>query len=130
MQFNAKSSLKGDPFAIVVSADKKVVADSMPTGKFLKGGVAMKVEVARKMTLTGQVSEAGAAILATTDPKSNGKVNYINGKKYVWVLSELGSNVGGRWVEAGSPAARNVEDLGDGCSSRPAWPVSDTNEAR
>ncbi len=110
VQFSSKSSLQGGPFTLVVSAGKKkVVADSVPAGKFSKGGVAMKVDMTRGMTLTGQVAEAGAV---TTDTKSNGKVKYINGKKYVWVPSELGSYVGGRWVEAGTPAARNVQNAG------------------
>lgn len=110
VQFNSKGSVKGGPFALVVSAGKKkVVAESVPAGKFSKGGVAMKVDVAREMNLTGQIAEAGAA---TADTKGNSKVKYINGKKYVWVSGELGSHLGGRWVEAGSPEAQNIQNVG------------------
>lgn len=109
VQFNARNSIKGGPFALVVSAGKKkVVAESVPAGKFSKGGVAMKVDVAREINLTGQVADAGAA---TADTKSNSKVKYIKGKKYVWVTGDLGSNLGGRWVDASSAGARNSQNI-------------------
>lgn len=112
MQFNSESSIKGGPFALVVNAGKKkVVADSVPAGKFSKGGVAMRVEVTRAASVTGQVAEVGAATSGLTDTEGNRKVKYINGKKYVWISGELGSSLGGRWVEVGSPAARNVESV-------------------
>lgn len=114
VQFNSKSS-KGGPFAVVVAAGKKkVVANSVPASKFSKGGVAMRVEVSKAMSLTGQVAEAGQTTMASDEgsTKGNAKVKYINGKKYVWVQGELGSNLGGRWVDANSPEAQNRQDLG------------------
>ncbi|MGH7938897.1 MAG: carboxypeptidase-like regulatory domain-containing protein [Bryobacteraceae bacterium] len=103
VQFNSDSS-KGGPYALVIGAGKKkVVADSVPASKFSKGGVAMRVEVSKAMSLTGQVSDAAANTTA-----SNGKVKYINGKKFVWIEGAMGSNLGGRWVDAASPEARDV----------------------
>ena len=64
MQFNAKSAPKGGPFSIVLDDTGKggSVSNSVPAGKFTRGGVAMKVEVGPKaMSLTGHVSPAGSA---------------------------------------------------------------------
>jgi hypothetical protein len=114
VQFNSKSS-KGGPFAVVVSAGKKkVTAESVPSAKFAKGGVAMRVEVDKAMSLVGQVADVGQITLENGDQanaKGNGKVKYINGKKYVWVEGNLGSNLGGRWVEANSPEGQRVENV-------------------
>jgi hypothetical protein len=114
VQFTAKTS-KGGPYALVVSAGKKkVMAESVPAAKFSKGGVAMRVEVSKGMSLTGQVAEAGQATIAANNGsnKSNARVKYVDGKKFVWVQSELGSNLGGHWVDATSPEARNVQEVG------------------
>lgn len=111
VQFNA-SSAKGGPFALVVNAGKKKVsADSVPAAKFVKGGVAMKVEVEKAMSLVGQVALVGQITLGNTDKpaaKTAAKVKYVNGKKYVWVEGGTGSNIGGHWADADSPEARNV----------------------
>ncbi len=112
VQFNTKKSLKGDNYFLVVSAGKKkVVANAVSGDKFSKGGVAMKVDVGSAMMVTGQVSDAEIAATAQSGgQKADGrKTKMINGKKYVWVEGEMGSNLGGRWVDADSPAAQNVE---------------------
>ncbi len=116
VQFNSKGSLKGGPFTIAMNAGKqKVGADSVPAGKFSRGGVALKVAVDHPMNLTGEIAAAGTTktVAANTNnkTKSNGKVKYINGRQYVWVPAEAGSWVGGKWVEAGSLEARNAEGL-------------------
>ncbi len=106
VQFNS-TNLKGRDFALVVAAGKKkVVANSVAGAKFAAGGVAMKVEVEKPINLTGQVTD-----VAATQTASNAKVKYINGKKYVWVANEAGSNLGGRWVDASSPEARGSSNL-------------------
>lgn len=113
VQFNSKSS-KGGPFAVVVSAGKKkVVAESVPSSKFNQGGVAMKLKVDKAMSVTGQVAEVGqtAAKNGAVVQENGRKVKYVDGKKYVWVQGELGSNLGGRWVEADSAEGRNVENM-------------------
>lgn len=108
VQFNSDNA-KGD-YAIVVSAGKKkVTADSVAGGKFAKGGVAMKVDNSAGVNISGQVAEAvknGESTLA-----DGTKVKVVNGKRYVWVSGGTGSNLGGRWVEEGTPEARNVGRL-------------------
>src|SRR5947207_2052643 len=70
VQLTSKNSgLKGGQYSIVVSAGKKkVVANSVAGEKFLTGGVAMKVEVAAGLNITGQVA---AGPLANTPQKNN-----------------------------------------------------------
>ena len=110
VQFNGSGSdLKGHQFALVVGAGKtKVSAGSVPGEKFSSGGVAMRVDVSGPMNLTGQVSAGGANVANGEINTANGKVKIVNGKRYVWVAAELGSHLGGHWVEEGSPEARNV----------------------
>ena len=92
--------MKGSQFTLVVSAGKKKVAANDVAGeKFAAGGVAMKVDVGPKMKISGQVANA-----ATADKN----IKIINGKRYVWLPREMGSNIAGRWVEEGSPEASNV----------------------
>ncbi|MEO6870674.1 MAG: carboxypeptidase-like regulatory domain-containing protein [Chthoniobacterales bacterium] len=113
VQFKSKSS-KGGPYTLVVGAGKKkVVAESVPASKISKGGVALRVEVSKAISLSGQVAEAGQTTMAASagSDKSNAKVKYVNGKKFVWVQGELGSNLGGRWVDANSPEGRNVQNV-------------------
>jgi hypothetical protein len=91
VQLNAKTAaMKGDHYAIVVSAgQKKVVANGVPAEKFAGGGVALRVEVGSGLNITGQVS-----------PEANGAVK--NGKIMVWIPPMLGSNMPGHWAEKGS----------------------------
>ena len=55
VQFNANSAaVKGNHYAIVVSAGKKkVTAGAVPGEKFAGGGVAMKVDVGAGLNITG-----------------------------------------------------------------------------
>ena len=95
VQLNAKSSaVKGNHYAVVLSAGKKKVAASAVAGeKFTAGGVALKVEVGPGLNITGQVAEES-------------KTAMKNGKKMVWIPPMLGSNMPGRWVEEDSAAAK------------------------
>ena len=114
VQFKADSA-KGGPFLLVVSAGKKKTsAESVPGSKFVKGGVAMRVEVAKPMSLSGQVAEAGQPGSTGTmaASKGNPRVKYVNGKKLVWVQGGVGSNIGGHWVDANSPEGQNVQHVG------------------
>lgn len=123
VQLNSTSS-KGGPYAVVVSAGKKkVAAESVPAAKFAGGGVAMKLQVDKPMSVTGQVSLAGQTASASnqgTHPdgvafmEKGHKVKYVNGKKFVWSQNELGSNLGGRWVDANSPQGRQIENFSNG----------------
>jgi hypothetical protein len=95
VQLNAKSpAVKGNHYAVVVSAGKKKVAASAVAGeKFTGGGVALKVEVGPNLNITGQVAEESKAAMK-------------NGKKMVWIPPMLGSNMPGRWVEEDSADAK------------------------
>ncbi len=58
VQFNSKSAaVKGQNYALFVSAGKKKVqADSVAGEKFNGGGVAMKIDVAAGLNISGQVT--------------------------------------------------------------------------
>jgi hypothetical protein len=60
VQFNATSGgMKGNRYAIVVSAGtKKVAAAAVPGEKFAGGGVALKLVVGAGLKITGQVAPA------------------------------------------------------------------------
>ncbi len=62
VQFNSTSgAMKGNHYAIVVSAGtKKVVAAGLPGEKFAGGGVAMKVVVGAGLNIVGQVAASDA----------------------------------------------------------------------
>lgn len=108
VQFNAKDSaaVKGGKFLVVVSAGKrKVTAGDVQGGKFVAGGVAMKVEVGSGLKITGQVADQQSVAA-----KSDANVRVINGKRYVFVR-EIGSQVG-RWVEEGSSEAASAHNKG------------------
>lgn len=113
VQFNSNSpAVKGNQYALVIGAGKqKVSAQAVAGSKFGAGGVAMKLEVGKGMNITGQVSSAMSGS-ANGKTESNANVKIIKGKRYVWVKGgETGSNLGGRWVEEGSPEARNVGSM-------------------
>ena len=97
VQFNSNSSaVKGNQYAIVVSAGtKKVAANAVSGEKLAGGGVAMKVDVGPGLNITGQV----AAELKTA---------MKNGKKMVWIPPQLGSNLPGHWAEEGSAEAVKI----------------------
>jgi hypothetical protein len=101
VQFNSNNAaVKGNHYAIVVSAGKKkVTAGAVPGEKFAGGGVAMKVDVGAGLNITGQVA---------TELKSAMK----NGKKMVWIGPQLGSNMPGHWAEEGSPEAVAAKNAG------------------
>ena len=106
VQFNSKSpAMKGNQYTTVVGAGKqKVSAEAVAGSKFAGGGVAMKLQVGKGMRITGQVASGQTA--------DNANVKIIKGKRFVWVKGgETGSNLGGRWVEEGSPEARNVGSM-------------------
>jgi len=102
VQFNSTdSAMKGNHYAVAVSAGtKKVGASAVPGEKFSGGGIAMKVQVGSGLNITGQVlAEKG------------GKVSK-NGKKMVWIPPMLGSNRPGHWVEEDSAEAVESRNRG------------------
>lgn len=96
VQLNSKSPVvKGNSYAVVVSAgSKKVASNSVAGEKFNGGGVALKVDVGNGLNITGQVAE-----------ETKGPVTK-DGKKMVWIPPALGSNVPGRWVPEDSAEAK------------------------
>ena len=110
--FNStNAALKGNQYVLVISAGKKkVIADAVAGEKLVGDGVAMKVNVESGMKITGQIAPEKDVRFAGSP-----NVRLINGKRYFWVQSEVGTNVGGRWVEEGTPSARNIVYLS------PAW---------
>jgi hypothetical protein len=111
VQFNSKSAAtKGNQYLMVVSAGKKkVVATGVAGGKFNGGGVAMRVNVASGLKITGQI--ANEQLVEVT---RQGPVQYrmVGGQPFVWVpTGSVGSNLGGRWVEATLAPSQNVITL-------------------
>jgi hypothetical protein len=102
VQFNS-TNVKSDHAIVVSAGKKKVTADSVAGSKFAGGGVAMKVDVGAGLGINGQVAEVG-----TVMADRGRKVKVMNGKRYVWIEGETGTNVRGRWVEEGSAAARSM----------------------
>jgi hypothetical protein len=98
VQFNSTSgNIKGQSYALFISAGKKKVqADSVAGEKFAAGGVAMKIDVAAGLNITGQVTTG----LQTKVDK--------NGKKMVWIPQKLGSNLPGHWAAEDSAEAKEA----------------------
>ena len=100
VQFNARRSadVKGSNFALVVSAGKKkITADSVAGEKFAGGGVAMRIDLASGMSISGQVADAA---LVKVDE---------NGKRLVWIPKKLGSNLPGHWAAENSADAKEAK---------------------
>lgn len=101
------ASFRGSDVLIAVSAGRgSAVTESGVPGDKFGSGVAMNFQVTRPSSLQGQVSTGalGAAIAGANRaavPNSSG-VRIINGKRYVWMPQEVGSQMGGRWVMEGS----------------------------
>ncbi|PZR74097.1 MAG: hypothetical protein DLM73_09055 [Chthoniobacterales bacterium] len=108
VQFTAKSvAMNGNQYLVVVSAGrKKVIADAVAGEKFAAGGIAMRVDVGTGLKITGQVV-SGQTIVSSASIT----VRVINGKRYVWIGSELGSNLGGHWEEEGMASAQNIKNI-------------------
>jgi hypothetical protein len=105
VQLNTNSAaVKNNQYLLVVAAGKKkVIASGVPGEKFMTGGVAMKVDVGSPLQITGQIANE-----PTTANQGVSKYKVINGRRYVWVPAELGSNRGGHWVEKSSSSMGNV----------------------
>jgi hypothetical protein len=106
VQFNTRSAtVKDNQYLLVVAAGKKkVIADSVPGAKFTGGGAAMKIRVGPDTRITGQVVDEQP----TAQGDGPRKYRVVNGQRFVWVTTELGSNQGGHWVEESLAPARNV----------------------
>lgn len=109
VQFNTKSTAaKGNQYLLVVSAGKKKVSATGVSGEtFIGGGAAMRVNVGPGSKITGQVAneQIGAR---------EGGLTYrvVGGQRFVWVTGELGTHLGGRWVEESLASSLNTYRLG------------------
>jgi hypothetical protein len=103
VQFTSNAAgLKGNRYAIVVSAGaKKVAANGVAGEKLNGGGVAMKVDVGAGLNITGQVASEAAG--ATSK----------GGKKMVWIPKQVGSNIPGHWAEEDSAEAVAARTAGN-----------------
>ncbi len=98
------AAVKNNQYLLVVAAGrKKLTASAVPGEKFITGGAAIKVDVRSRLQITGQIANEQA-----TGDQGLSRYRVINGKRYVWVTTELGSNRGGHWVEEGSAPMVNV----------------------
>jgi hypothetical protein len=104
VQFNTKSAAGiNSQYLIVVSAGKrKVIAEAVRGEKFTGGGAAIQIQVAPGSKITGQIADDQVV----GDARS--KYRVVDGKRFVWVTAELGSNRGGHWQEEGLASAANV----------------------
>ena len=105
VQFGStRAELKGNQYLLVISAGKKkVIADAVAGEQFAGGGVAMRLKVAGGSQIAGQVATQESTLVQGVT-----KVRVINGERYVWVQSVLGSNLGPHWEAEGIAIARNV----------------------
>src|SRR5436190_6609381 len=102
VQFHSTNpALKGNQYALVISAGKKKVSANAVTGEtFAAGGVAMKIDVGASVNITGQVAVES-------------KVAMKDGKKMVWLPPRVGSNMPGHWVPADSAEAIAAQNSGE-----------------
>ncbi|MBA2432425.1 MAG: hypothetical protein H0V56_09985 [Chthoniobacterales bacterium] len=108
-EFRSKhaAALKGSNITIAVNSGRGESSQSTAPAEKFGSGVAINFEIKRATRVTGQVgANAGAeAVASSKGPVVAGSVKIINGKRFVWMPPELGSNMGGKWVPEGSPGA-------------------------
>jgi hypothetical protein len=105
VQFNSKSpALRNNQYLAVVSAGKKkVIAAAVPGEKFTDGGAAIKIDVEAGLQITGQVARE-----QTITHGDGPMTRTIDGKRYLWVSAQTGSNLAGQWVEESVGPVRNI----------------------
>lgn len=108
VQFKStRAELKRNQYLLVVSAGKrKVIADAVAGEQFAGGGVAMRLKVEPGLQIAGQIANQESTLVTGLT-----KVRVINGKRYVWVQSTLGTNLGPHWEAEGVANRNNVSIL-------------------
>ena len=93
VQFRSKgAAVKGDQYMLILLGGKKpLISNAVAGERFAAGGVAVRMDVKSAMKITGQVESTRAL--------SGDNVKVINGTRYFFVRGEMGSNLGGHWVE-------------------------------
>lgn len=108
VQFNSRTTaVSGQHYFLAISAGrKKVIADAV-AGELLAGrGAAMRVDVGRGLRITGQVVREDASVV-----RADSRYRLIDGRPYIWLATELGSNLGGRWVDATLAPTSNINSI-------------------
>ena len=108
VQFNSRSTaVKGQQYFLAISAGhKKVIADAVAGELLAGGGAAMRVDVGPGLRITGQVVREDATVF-----RGEPRYRMIDGRRYVWLANELGSHLGGRWVDASLAPAANINSI-------------------
>ncbi len=123
VEFRSKNSaaLAGSQLQISVSPGKGPATQATAPGARFGGGVAVALDVKKASALTGRVAAESAKNLTDTGetkgPVRAGSVKIINGKRYVWMPPEMGSNMGGKWVPEGTPGAPAANTTRGGADS-------------
>jgi len=95
---------KSEHYLLVASAGtKKVIADNVAGEMFAGPGVAMRVKVASRTQITGQVARGAAP-----EFQGNPNLKVINGRIYRWEPAETGSHLAGQWVDQTLAQSRQV----------------------
>ena len=100
VQFKGRNvAVDRNDYAIFAAAGhRRVVADSIAGAKFAGGGVAMRLKSTARTPVIGQVAIGGVEALGT---------KIVKGVRFILVPPVTGE-LGPRWVEEGTQAARNV----------------------
>jgi Carboxypeptidase regulatory-like domain len=100
IEFKARNAASNrNDYAIFAAAGhQRVVADAISGAKFAGAGVAMRLKTRTRSPIIGQVALGGVNALGT---------KIVKGVRYV-LLPPATGDLGPRWVEEGTEAARNV----------------------
>jgi hypothetical protein len=103
VQLTSANAPKGAKYTLVVSAgNKKVAANAIAAEKLAAGGVAVKIDVAAGLNITGKVA---------AEDKNTAPIGK-NGKPMVWVDKRAGSHFGPHWTESDSAEAKEIMTSG------------------
>jgi hypothetical protein len=105
VQFNTRRAAgnRNEYLFVVAAGKKKVIADGVAAETLARGGAAMKIQVSPGVAISGQVLN-DEAIAKVGGPK----YRTIDGKRFVWVAAQTGTNLAGQWEEMSSAPGRPV----------------------
>lgn len=100
LEFRSK---QGGALQVALSGARRAKQMTLP------GGVAFSLEITPASKVLGKVT--GEPILTADQPapKGTSKVKIVNGKRFVWVGPEIGSQMGGRWIPEEDAVATNPD---------------------
>ena len=105
VRFNSKSAaVNGDEYMLILFAgNKPLISNGVAGERFAAGGVAVRMDVKNPAKMTGQIESMRAL--------NRDNVKVINGMRYFFVRGQIGSNLGGRWIEESSLRRSNVSSI-------------------